>query len=74
MMDCHDIQPGEEYTLRYTVGNREGYTLRVRADSGVWVNSIGIEGFHATLLDGCGWRDEGESHVIQTHLYDVVGQ
>jgi hypothetical protein len=67
-----EITEGNEYTLRYTCG--DGFTIQVRAESSVWENTRGIRAFDATLLEPMGNTDAGEFHIMQTHLFEVVGE
>lgn len=67
---AREIQAGEEYELEARSGSR----VRVEAESEVWENSQGIEGFDATLLEDFGGQEAGDLKIIQTHIYEVVGQ
>lgn len=67
-MSEHDIKAGETYTLETTHGSH----VRVKAESGVWENSKGIEGFDARLLEDFGASKAGDFYICQTHIFEVV--
>lgn len=67
-MATSTIHPGNEYKLETTGGS----TVRVEAQSEIWENSKGIEGFDARLLEDFGNKNAGDFYIIQTHIFDVV--